>query len=413
VDIPRKKKPNRARWVVALTIAAVIAVVSVALGRLREAPPSIDAATVTTGTVVRGPMQRDVRAPGTLVPLEIRWITAETSGRVDTIKLRAGAEVSPDTIVVQLSNPDTVLAKLQTERELASAEADLLQLTFRLQADKLTQENAVWSLKQEATDTERRAAAYEKGGEAVFTQLDILQMKDRAHALRQRVAIAERELAVLDQGMKVQIDAQKQQIVRRREMADFRKKQVEALSVRAGFDGVLQEMPLELGQWVVPGTVLAKVVKPEKLKAVLRVPETQAKDIALGQRVVVDTKNGTVPGHVARIATAATQGSVLVDVYLDGDTPAGARPDLNVDGTVEIEHLDSVLSLERPIGAQPDRPISLFRVGEGGREAVRVNVLIGRVSVNTVEVKSGLPEGARVIVSDMSRWETAQRLTLR
>jgi multidrug resistance efflux pump len=411
--MPRTKKPKRARWIVGVAVALAIAIVSVALGRLRDAPPSVDAATVTTGTVVRGAMQRDVRAPGTLVPLDIRWITAETSGRVDRIDLRAGADVQPDTIVIRLSNPDTVLAKLQTERELASAEADLLQLTFRLQADKLTQENALWSLKQDATDTERRAAAYEKGGEAVFTQLDILQMKDRAHALRQRVAIAERELAVLDQGMKLQIEAQKQQIVRRREMAVFRAKQVDSLIVRAGFDGVLQEMPLELGQWVVPGTVLAKVVKPEKLKAVLRVPETQAKDIAVGQRVSVDTKNGIVPGHVARVATAATQGAVLVDVLLDADPPAGARPDLNVDGTVEIEHLDSVLSLERPVGAQPDRPMSLFRLGDSGKEAVRVNVVIGKVSVRSVEVKSGLPEGARVIVSDMSRWETAQRLTLR
>jgi multidrug resistance efflux pump len=413
VDIPRTRKPRRGRWIAVAIVVVAVVVVSVALGRLRQALPVVDAATVTTATVVRGPMERDVRAQGRLVPLDIRWITAETSGRVERIDYRDGAQVKADTILVELSNPETVLGQLQTEREVASAEADLLQLSYRLQADKLAQENLLWSLRQEQMDVERRSDAYQRGGSAVFTELDILQMKDRATSLKQRVHVAETELRILEEGFTSQVAAQKAQIARRREMAEFRKKQVEALRVRAGGDGVLQEMPLEVGQWVSPGTVLAKVVKPERLKAELRVPEVQAKDVAVGQRVRVDTRNGIVDGRVARVATAAAQGTVLVDVLLDGELPAGARPDLNVDGTIAIEHLEDVLSLERPLGAQQDQPMSVFVVDGARGEATRMQIEIGRMSVKAVEVKSGLREGARVIVSDMSRWERSDRVALR
>jgi multidrug resistance efflux pump len=413
LDVPRLRKPRRARWVALAVVVAGVVVVSVALARLRQALPVVDAATVTTATVVRGPMLRDVRAQGTLVPVDIRWITAETSGRVETIHLRAGAEVSAGTLLVDLTNPDTVLAELQAEREVASADADLLTLSYRLQADKLTQENALWTLRQESADVERRASAYERGGVAVFTQLDIDQMKDRAAGLRQRISVAEKELSVLEEGLGAQVAAQRAQIQQRREMAAFRKKQVEALKVRAGGDGVLQEMPLEVGQWVSLGTVLAKVVKPEHLKALLRVPEVQAKDVAVGQKVDIDTRNGIVPGHVSRVATAAAQGTVEVEVLLDGDLPPGARPDLNVDGTILIERLDDVLSVQRPVGAQQDRPMGLFRLEPGGHEASRVQVEVGRLSVKAVEIKNGVHEGAVVIVSDMSRWESKDRIAVR
>jgi hypothetical protein len=306
-----------------------------------------------------------------------------------------------------------MLQQLQTEREVASAEADLLQLSYRLQADKLTQENALWTLRQEMADAERRASATARGGVAIFTQLDIDQARDRAAGLRQRIAVAEKELAVLEEGLSTQIAAQRVQIERRKDMAAFRKKQVLALSVRAGDDGVLEDMPLEIGQWVTPGTLMAKVVKPGHLKAQLRVPEVQAKDVAVGQRVSVDTRNGVVPGHVSRVAPAATQGTVQVEVALDGDLPPGARPDLNVDGTIEIERLDDVLSVERPVGAQEDHPMMLFRLEPGGREAVRVRVEIGRMSVKSVEIKDGLREGAQVVVSDMSRYEPSERLAVK
>lgn len=413
MDVPRVKKTSRGRWVALAVLVAALAVVSVALARMRQALPTVDLATVATATVVRGPMVRDVRAQGTLVPLEIRWITADTSGRVETIHFRGGATVTPETVLVDLGNPDVVLQQLQSERELASAEADLLQLSYRLQADKLTQENALWTLRQDSADAERRRAAYEKGGLAVFTQLDIDQLKDRADGLRRRIAVAEKELSVLEEGLTTQIAAQRVQIEQRREMAAFRKKQVDALRVRAGSDGVLQDMPLEIGQWVTPGTLLAKVVKPEHLKALLRVPEVQAKDVAVGQTVSIDTHNGVVPGHVMRVATAAAQGTVDVEVALDGDLPPGARPDLNVDGTILIERMEDVLSVERPVGAQADQPMTLFRVEAGGHEAVRTRVEIGRVSVKAVELKAGLREGAQVIVSDMARWDASERIALR
>jgi multidrug resistance efflux pump len=413
MDVPRTKKARRGRWVALAVLVATLAIVSVALARLRQALPTVDLATVATASVVRGPMVRDVRAQGTLVPLEIRWITADTSGRVETIYFRGGAKVTAETVLVDLGNPDAVLQQLQSERELASAEADLLQLSYRLQADKLTQENALWTLRQESADAERRHAAYEKGGLAVFTQLDIDQLRDRAASLKQRIDVAEKEQAMLEEGLTTQIAAQRVQIEERRQMAAFRKKQVASLRVRAGGDGVLQDMPLEVGQWVTPGTLLAKVVKPERLKALLRVPEVQAKDVATGQTVSVDTHNGIVPGHVIRVATAAAQGTVDVEVALDGELPAGARPDLNVDGTILIERLEDVLSVERPVGAQTDQPMTLFRIEPGGHEAVRTRVEIGRVSVKAVELKTGLREGAQVIVSDMARWDSSERIALR
>jgi multidrug resistance efflux pump len=413
VDVPRVRKPKRARWIALAAGLAVVGVVGVALARLRDAPPAVDAATVTEAIVVRGPLQREVRAQGRLVPLEIRFVTAETSGRVDKILLRAGAVVQTDTLLVELTNPDTLLAQLQTERELASAQGDLVQLDVRLKADELQQENTLWNLRQEASDVARRADAYQRGGSQIFTQLDIDQIRDRSEALRQRVAIAEKQLAVTKDGYEAQLGAQRKQIVQRQEMAEFRKKQVEAMRVRAGSDGVLEDMPLEVGQWVVPGTELAKVVKPEHLKALLRVPEVQAKDVAIGQAATIDTRNGLVPGHVARIATAASQGTVEVEVLLDADPPAGARPDLNVDAVLSIERLDDVLSVERPVGAQSEQPMTVFRVLDGGKEAVRVKVQIGRVSVKSVEVRSGLEAGWRVIVSDMSRWDSNERIALR
>jgi multidrug resistance efflux pump len=405
------KRPKRARWVALAIVAAGVVAVSVALARLKQGLPTVDAAQLTTATVARGPMLREVRAQGSLVPVDIRWITAETSGRVESIHLRAGAEVTKDTVLVDLGNPDMLLSQLQTEREVASADADLLQLSYRLQADKLTQENALWTLRQDMADAERRASATERGGVAIFTQLDIDQARDKAAGLKQRIAVAEKELAVLEEGLSTQIAAQRVQIERRKEMAAFRKKQVEGLSVKAGDDGVLEDMPLEIGQWVSPGTLMAKVVKPGHLKAQLRVPEVQAKDVAVGQSVKVDTRNGIVQGHVFRVAPAATQGTVQVEVTLDGELPPGARPDLNVDGTIEIERLEDVLYVERPVGAQEDRPMMLFRME--GREAVRVRVEIGRLSVKSVEIKDGLREGAQVVVSDMSRFESQERLAVR
>jgi HlyD family secretion protein len=413
VDIPRARSRKVGRWVALAVVLAGAAVVSVALGRLRDAPPTIESATVTTARVVRGPMLRDVRAQGTLVPLEIRWVTAETSGRVDRIALRAGAMVKSADVVVELSNPDTTLAELQTERELASAEGDLVQLTYKLKQDQLTQENLLWSLRQDSSDAARRADAMQRGGSALFQQLDIDQMADRRESLRGRVALAEQQLKVMADAYDSQVRAQSQQVESRRQMAHFRKSQVEALNVRAGSDGVLSETPLEVGQWVTPGTEMAKVVKPERLKAVLRVPEVQAKDVAPGLKVEIDTRNGIVPGHVSRVAPSAAQGTVEVEVLLDGDLPPGARPDLNVDGTIEIERLDDVLSVERPVGAQQGQPMTLFRVLDGGKEAVRVRVAVGKVSVKTVEVTDGLHDGWQVIVSDMSRWDTAEHIAIR
>ncbi len=415
VDIPRKPKNTRRRNLVIGGIAlAAVALVTFALSRLRAAAPVVDRASLWTDTVKRGPMLRDVKGPGTLVPEQIRLITADTAGRVERIPLRPGAQVEPGTILMELSNPDVMLQALDAERQLAQAEADLINLRATSDGNTLSTQSGLATLEAQAADAERRGKADEKlAHDGVISQVEARQQVEHATELRDRLTLERKRLGVVAGSGKEVVAAQRAQIDRLKAVVAFRRKQVESMKVRSVDKGVLSELPLELGQWVVPGQLLAKVVQPERLKAVLRIPETQARDLALHLPATVDTRNGVVKGQVSRISPAANQGSVEVDVSLPAELPRGARPDLTVEGTIEIERLANVLYVGRPAGAQPNGQVELFKLVNGGDEAHRVKVKLGRSSVSTVEVLEGLAEGDAVILSDMSQWDTTDRVRLR
>jgi len=414
MDIPRQPaRKRRAPLFAAAALIVAIAIVTLALGRLRAAAPEVNRSELWIGAVQRGEMIRQVKGPGSLVPEEVRWITAETAGRVERILVKPGATVDKDTLLLEITNPDVVLEELASERDVASAEVELLQAKGRLEAQDLAERDAVAGLTSELADIRRRAEAYRAGSGEVFSSLDVRKLADREAELATRLELARGRVAVVQRSKRDEIGAQQAQIARRRDIAAFRKRQIDAMRVRAGGDGLLQDLPLELGQWVVPGSVLAKVIRPERLKAVLRIPELQAKDLQVGQAASIDTHNGVIPGRVARVAPAASQGTVTVEVTLDGALPQGARPDLSIEGTIELERLKDVLSVERPAGAQPEAIYNLFRLSEGGEAALRERVELGRASVGTIEVRGGLREGDRVILSDMSRWDGVDRIELR
>jgi len=415
VDIPRKKPDRRLRNIAigAVGITAVVAV-TVMLSRLRSAAPVVDRSSLWTDTVKRGPMLREVKGPGTLVPEQIRLITADTAGRVERIPLRPGAPVEPGTILMELSNPDVMLQALDAERQLAQAKADLINLKATASGNTLLTQSGLATLEAQTADADRRAEA-DKGlaRDGVISDVEARQAMEHAVELRDRLKFERQRLGVVSVSGKDQVAAQEAQIDRLKAVVAFRRKQVDSMKVRSIDKGVLSELPLELGQWVVPGQLLAKVVQPDKLKATLRVPETQARDLALHLTAVVDTRNGLVNGTVSRISPSANQGSVEVDVALEGELPKGSRPDLTVEGTIEIEKLSDVLHVGRPAGAQPQGQVELFKLTKDGDEAHRVKVKLGRSSVSTVEVTEGLNEGDQVILSDMSAWDSTDRVRLR
>ncbi|MCP3102560.1 HlyD family efflux transporter periplasmic adaptor subunit [Myxococcus sp. K15C18031901] len=414
MDIPKAKKPRRKPWILAIGGALALILVTVGLGQLRPAAPSVDRASVWLDTVKRGPMVRQVKGAGTLVPEYIRWLTADTAGRVERIHVRPGAEVKADTLLMELSNPDVQLQMLEAERQLSSAEAEFIQMRMQLETQRLAQEAIVTTLTAETADAERRATAgttlHQK---ELIGEIEARQTGEKAVEIKGRLDLERKKLGVVASSMREQLAALQEQVDRLKAVARFRRTQVESMKVLAGEDGVLQELPLELGQWVTPGVLLAKVVKPERLKAELRIAETQARDIQPGQKALVDTRNGVVEGQVARVAPAASQGTVRVEVSLPAELPRGARPDLTVEGTVELERLGNVLSVGRPAGAQPNGTMSLFRLMPGSDEAVRVPVQLGRGSVNAVEVLQGLAEGDQVVLSDMAAWDAVERVRLR
>lgn len=414
VDIPRKPRSQKWRWLALGLGLLVIAAVTFGLSRLRAAAPTVDRAALWMDTVKRGPMLREVKGPGTLVPEQIRLITADTAGRVERIPLRPGALVEAGTVLLELSNPDVMLQALDAERQLAQARADLINLRANANGSALLTESGLAAMEADAADADRRAQAdtlLVKQG--VISPVEARQQIERAAQLKRRLVLEGRRLGVVSGSGKEVVAAQQAQIERLKAVVAFRTKQVDSMKVRSVEKGVLSELPLELGSWVTPGALLAKVVQPEKLKAVLRIPETQARDLALGLAASVDTRNGVVQGKVSRISPSANQGSVEVDVSLPRELPRGARPDLTVEGTVEIEKLANVLYVGRPAGAQPEAQIELFRLGKDGAEARRTKVKLGRSSVSTVEVIEGLAEGDAVILSDMSAWDQTDRVRLK
>jgi HlyD family secretion protein len=412
----RRTPPRRGRRRLILVLIASACVVGLTLGlrRLRAAAPTVDRSVVWIDQVKRGPMLREVQGQGTLVPVDIRWITAVAPARVDRVRVLPGTKVQPDTILLDLLNPDVELQALEADRQLAQAQAELTNLEASLTNQRLAQESVVASLDSEHQEAQRRAAADEALAKKGFlSDLEMATSRDKASTLSGRKAFEEKRLGALAKGIAAQVQAQRQQVERLRSIAEFRHKEVDALHVRAGVAGVLQEMPLQPGQSVAVGAVVAKVAQPERLKAELRVPETQAKDVRIGQKASVDTRNCIVVGKVSRIDPAAVSGTVKVDVQFDGALPEGARPDLSVEGTIELERLDNVLYVGRPAFGQPDATVGLFKLVDDGDEAARTQVKLGKASVRTIEVKGGLAEGDRVILSDMTQWDSAERVRLR
>jgi HlyD family secretion protein len=416
VDIPRGPEVRRRRRIrqSAYAVAGLTALIGITVGvsRLKPAAPSVERATVWIDTVRRGPMIRQVRGTGTLVPEDIRWIPATTPGRVERILLRPGATVAPDTVILELSNPEleqTVLSDLLNYR---GARAQYESRKAQLESDLLNQRAAVARVEAEYRQAALRLEADEQlHREGLVSELQLKQSRSQAEELRNRWEIERKRLEIASRNLDAQLAPQQAEVDRLRTIYELHRRQLEALNVRAGMNGVLQVVPVEVGQQVAPGTNLARVANPRTLKAELRIPETQAKDVAVGQRAIVDTRNGTVEGRVSRIDPAAQNGTVGVDVALEGPLPPGARPDLSVDGTIELERLDNVLQVGRPAFGQEYGTVSLFRLA-GDNEAVRVRVRLGRASVDMIEVLEGLAPGDRVILSDMSQWDAYDRIRL-
>jgi multidrug resistance efflux pump len=413
-DVPRPRARKRLPTLVyVLGALGAAAAVTVSLARARGGAPTVDRATLWVDTVKRGEMLREVEGTGALVPEQIRWLTATTAARVADVRARSGAEVGADSVVVVLENPDLVLQSLEADRQESATEAELANLEARLRNERLQQESQVVDLDAQRGESARRATADDELAKRGFlSKLELAQSRGRADALEGRVKLENRRLGALDQQASAQLTSQRAQVGRLKSIAQFRHEQLDNLSIRAGVAGVLEDVPLQVGQWVTPGTVLGKVAEPSKLKAEIRIGETLARDVHLGQVVSVDTRGGgIVPGKVTRMDGSVQNGTVKIDVGFDGPLPAGARPDLSVDARIEIERLDDTLFLARPAVSTPQSSITLFRV-EGG-EAVRVPVRLGRASVKTIEVAGGLAAGDSVVLSDTSAWSTVDRIRLK
>lgn len=413
MDIPRKAVRKR-RWIYAVLALGAIALSTLALSRLEPAAPTLERSAVWMDTVSRGTMLRQVRGPGTLVPEQIRYISAVTAGRVERVLAQPGMEVDSGTVLLELSNPDVHLQAMEAQRQLAAAEAELANLQATLENQRLNQEGVVTTVRSQQREAKRQYDANrELARRGLISEMEMKRVQDQAEELAQRLEIERKRLSFISESMQAQTSAQRSQVERQRGLVAFQQRHLESLRVRAGTQGVLRELPLQEGQWVNPGSQLAVVVQPGRLKAELRIPETQARDLVVGLRAGIDTRNGVIPGRVVRIDPAVQNGAVAVDVALEGELPRGARPDMSVDGTIEIERLDDVLHVGRPAYGQAESSVGLFRVAPDGQSASRVNVRLGRSSVNTIEVVSGLREGDVVVLSDMSQWDSAERVRLK
>jgi hypothetical protein len=414
VDIKRAPKPKTKKYLLGGAAIAGILIVTVAINRLEPASPTVERATLMIDSVRRGTMIREVHAPGVLTPEHVKIIAAVTAGRVEQLPLRAGVPVTPTTLLVELSNPDVQLQLLEAQRALTAAEGALITLRTSLRNQRLTQESQIATLRTQVADAKRQievTQALDKKGLASASE--VAQARDRMREFSERQQLAEEQLKTMVESNEREIALQAAQVERLRSILQFQQSRVNSMMVMAGENGVLQELPLELGQWVNPGMILARVSQPGRLKAVLRVPETQAKDIAVGQRAKIDTRNGIVDGHVMRADLAAQNGTVTVEVALDGELPRGARPDLSVDGTIEIERLQDVMYVGRPAYGQAESTVGLFKLDPDGATASRVNARLGRASVNTIQVLGGLGVGDKVIISDMSAYDNTNKVRLK
>jgi HlyD family secretion protein len=417
MDVPRGKEVARKRLIkrIAMIVIAAIAIggATIALARLKPAAPSVDMSGQWPGSVKRGPIEIQVRGLGRLTPEEIHFIASAQDCRVSSIVHRAGVTLKANEVILTLADPDLETDAEKAEWTLKQEEANLANLKVQLESDKLDQRANLAQLESQYTQAKLTADR-----DLELTRLNLksdLESKlsvDSANQFQNRVALQKQRLGIADDSIKAKIEAQRVVVESARAAYDLKRRQVDQLTIRAGIDGVLQEVDVEVGQRVPTGTILAKMADPKKLKAVLQIAETQMKDVRVGLDATVDTRNGIIPGRVIRIDPQAINGTVNVDVSLLGPLPPGARPELSVDGVVQIERLSDVVYMDRPVSGEPGTTIGLFKIDGDGKGASRVNVKLGRASVNTIEVLDGLKVGDRVILSDMSQYDSYQRLRL-
>jgi HlyD family secretion protein len=428
MDIKREPPKKRGKYILIGVGVAVLGITTVALGNLEQRAPSVDRATLWIDSVQRGTMTRQVRAPGTLTPEHIRYVVAVTSGRVEVLPVRPGVTVTPSTLLLELSNPDVQLEMLNAVSAVTSAQQNYVTLQTSLESQRLQLETQVANARTQYGNAKRDFETFK----ALAAKNPPLASPNEVARATEAMDEGDKRLKSLEQQLKVQTDAISEQlrlaranIDRLSDILKFQQERVASMKVPAGEAGQLLSLgngqqELQLGQWVLAGQTLATVAQPGKLKAVLRVPETQAKDVSMGQKVDIDTRagggggnSGIVKGHVSRVDPTSVNGTVTVEVLFDQETlPPGARADLSVDGVIEIERLDNVLFVQRPAYGQAESTVGLFKLDPDGKTASRVNVKLGRSSVSTIEIVSGLQPKDKVIVSDMSQWDNVAKVRL-
>jgi HlyD family secretion protein len=415
IQRPSNARAKKIRRITYGTVALLLlGGVTYGLSKLRPAAPSVDRATIWPDEVKRGPMVREVRGLGTLVPVDTRWVAAQTDAHVDRWVLRPPAVVKPSSIIMELSDPIVQKDAVDAEFQLRGAEADYANLKVQVDSDLMNQKANEASVRSDYEQARLQHDVDEKlykegiGSDHIR---NLSRVKEEQLAIRVQLESERTKIAV--DSAKARLAAQQAKVEEMRALHQLKKTQADALHVRAGIDGVLQLLPVEVGQHVTPGMNLARVADPKKLRAEIKIAETQAKDVMPGQKATIDTRNGIVNGHVSRVDPSVINGTVTVDVTIDDPLPPGARPDLSVDGTITLENLKDVLYVGRPVHGQADSTIGIFKIIDDGSEAVRVNVKLGRSSVNTIEVLDGLKVGDKVILSDMSAWDNFDRVRLK
>lgn len=413
---PEFKQQKRRRQIVgASVVVVVVAILTVIVYRLRPAAPTVERGTVWTDSVKRGPMLRQVRGIGSLVPSQesVLQIPAQTEATVVRIRMLPGSQVKPDTVLLEMTNPQVLQSAVDAELQYKAAQAEYQSQRMKLESDLMNQKAGAATVKadytQAALQSQTDKSLYDLG---VISGLAYKNSKGKADELTIRNQLEDERMVSTQKAIDAQLAEQQAKVDQMRVLAELKQKELDALKVRAGIEGVLVELPLHVGEHVSPGTMLAKVIQPNHLMAELKVAETQARDVQIGEPASVDTHNGLISGSVMRVDPAVQNGTVTVDVKLTGELPLGARPDLSVDGTIDLEKLDNVLYVGRPAFGQENSTISLFKLDPDGRDAIRVPVKVGRASVNSIQVLDGLKEGDTVVLSDMSRWDNTDRIRL-
>jgi HlyD family secretion protein len=417
IQRPSNARAKKIRRIIYGAVAfLLIGGVSYGLSRLRPAAPTVDRATIWTDEVKRGPMLREVHGLGTLVPEDIRWIPAQTNARVEKIVMRPGVDavVKPNSVILELSDPQVQRDVLDAQFQLKGAEADFANLKVQVNSQLMNQKSAEAAVR---SDYEQSRLQHDVDVKLLKEGIQSSHIEElsrvKEEQLKIRLQLEEERTRVATDSASAQLAAQEAKVEEQRALYALKKSQYDALHVRAGMNGVLQLVPVEEGQQVVAGAQLARVADPKRLKAEIKIPETQAKDVVVGQKATIDTRNGIVNGQVLRVEPSVQNGTVTVDVRITDPLPQGARPDLSVDGTIELENLKDVLYVGRPVNGQADSKIGIFKLVDDGSEAVRVNVVLGRSSVNTIEIREGLKVGDKVVLSDMSQWDQFDRIRLK